>query len=204
LEGIEFIKYEDEKLLNEPFYISSFEAGFGVGAIIDVNGTLLVPPRCVSCQGKAYRLHEDSIYPWDGFHIEYKKVTESFGTNEQNGKKVFLFDPNQYLGSGSTSTPYPAPINMSWRSGNLLSEQAYAKDLNTMKLISESSKRYNSYSFFPITTNGFIIKKVLECPEITGVSTAFYDQDFTGIGLLPVAVDRTGILSQKTILYPSK
>ena len=188
-----YITYENALLLDEPFYISTIETGKGIGA-----GNSGVCGEIVC--GATYILGENNVYAWDGFHIEYPKVTESFGLNGTNGKKVYQYEPNSFVGGPITNSPYPSTLNLSWRSGNLLSNETYRKDVSIFTKLEDMTKIYFPLNIFPITQNGVKIGRKLSCPlgepESTSIPNTYYHS-----GLQPVFSDRYAVNSETSNYY---
>jgi hypothetical protein len=184
------ISYENSNLLDVPFYVSTFETGFGFGGTSNV---------CASC-GTTYVVSENNVYAWDGFHVEYRKVNELIGANGTNGKQIHNYDANYFVGGPLTNNPYPYAQNLSWRSGNLLTDETYKKEVGIFKLLEDMSKTYTPQSFFPITKNGVKIGRNLVCPSGTGESVSMVNSFFNS-ALLPVFSDRFAISSETSNYY---
>ena len=187
------IIYENASLLDIPFYVSEIETGKSGGGGLNT---------CTSC-GTTYILGENNIYGWDGFHVQYLKVTEtaqSYNSQTYNGKKVFTFDGNYYVGAAQSQNPYPATQNLNWRTGNVLQEETYKSvPPSSFELLRQATKTYVESPFYPITTNGYKIGKKLSCPS--GTTSQQDASVFYSAGLVPVFSDRFGIATETEADY---
>lgn len=183
-----YITYQQANLLDMPFYISAIESGKGSGGALN---------PCVFC-GNKYFLGENNVYNWDGFHLEYKKVTESYGVNAQNGKKIYNYDGNYFVGGPLGVSPYPSSFNLNWRSGNLTNQETYSNN-SGFSLVHKLSNTYTPTNFYPITKNGLKIGKKQTCPNGTTISPI--DNLYYNYAIMPVFTDKYATATTTNIEY---
>lgn len=185
------ITYEQANLLAVPYYITSVEAGLSDQADWPT-------ASCTSC-GTRYFISENNVYNWDGYQIEYRKVTETYGSAGENGKKVYTFKGNYHEGSKVSEPPYAPNVNLNWRSGNLEKEQTYEKTGFAYTLAKELTNVYNNPTTVPITRYGFKVGRIMTCAQ-NAFSSGFNYNYFTYI-LTPVFTDHYKLESTTTIEY---
>ncbi|WP_259014622.1 hypothetical protein [Emticicia fluvialis] len=182
------ITYEQAKLWAEPYYISEIE----VGKLSNSTGP------CTSC-GKKYIVSDNILYNWDGYQVEYRKVTETYGGTGENGKKVYEYISNFYAGDPIEVPPHAATVNLNWRSGNLKKEQTYERTGLTYTLAQESTNTYNTTPIYPITRYGFKAGRIMACDQQALSSSEVYNY-FTHVRT-PVFTDQYKLESTTTAEY---
>ncbi len=183
-----YITYEQAALLAEPYYISSIEAGRAFGGGLN---------PCFSC-GTKYFLGENNVYNWDGFHVEYLRVNELHGLNGINGKKIFNYTGNYFVGGPMQSSPFPSTFNLSWRSGNLANQETFDKN-DSFSLVQKIIQTYTPETYFPIVKNGLKVGKKLTCPNGTTLQPT--DDIHYNYAIIPVITDKYGIANTSNIEY---
>ena len=158
------ITYEQANLLAEPYYVTEIESGLISGPGLDA--------PCEYC-GKRYFVSDNNVYNWDGYQIEYRKVTETYGSTGGNGKKIYEYDTNAFVGGPVSAPPHAATVNITWRSGNLLKEQTYEK--NSLTPAKELINTYNTSTIYPISRTGFKAGRVRDCVQETRSSLHSYN-----------------------------
>nr|WP_295865846.1 hypothetical protein [uncultured Chitinophaga sp.] len=116
---------------------------------------------CASC-GLVSTVHDESVIPGGGSHIEYQYVTEyDSSQNKQLGKteSTFLLSSNV---AGSYVQPYVAPVNTSWRAGMLLNQKIYKTDAGGFQLVQEIQNDYAISSRLSLL-NGIKLDYALYC-----------------------------------------
>ncbi|WP_026995308.1 hypothetical protein [Flectobacillus major] len=183
--------YENANLLDIPFYVSTIQTGKGIGSEGGLCGQIIC--------GTTYILGENNVHAWDGFHVEYLKVTENHGANGNNGKKIYRYEPNVFVGGPIATSPYPSTFNLNWRSGNLLIDETYRNESSVFTIMQEVQKNYTPLTIFPITQNGIKIGRKLTCPS-GSYATSNPDLYFN-TALQPVFSDKFAISSETSKYY---
>ncbi|MVM41090.1 hypothetical protein GO730_30910 [Spirosoma sp. HMF3257] len=175
------ITYNQATLLNKPDYITTRETPSTTGQL----------SACFSL-GHTNVVNERTIYNWDGFHVSYRQVTESFGQGGINGQKTYTFDDVYYLGVSFDQAPYPPAQNIPWRTANLLTENSYRKNPDSsFELVAKSGTSYTS-GRLSATANGKKIERILACPTNSGVNEQSPNTYFNSI-TVPVFSDQFGV-----------
>ena len=186
------ISYEQANLLAVPYYVTAIESGLPSKAPHWPTGP------CTSC-GSRYFISENNVRNWDGYQIEYRKVTETYGSAGENGKKVYVFKGNSFVGTQISEPPHAASINLIWRSGNLEKEQTYEKTGSAYTLSNEVTNVYNNPTTVPITRYGFKAGRTMACTQ-TDISSGFSYNYFTHV-ITPVFSDSYKLESTTTAEY---
>lgn len=183
------ITYEQANLLAIPYYVTAIESGL-------LNSAPYPTAPCTSC-GSRYFVSENNVYNWDGYQIEYRKVTETYGAAGENGKKVYEFNGNSYVGGPVSATPHAATVNLNWRSGNLAKEQTFEKDASTP--VKELTNTYSALAIYPLTQYGFKAGRTMACAQ-EAISSGFSYDYFTHV-ITPVFSDRYNLQSSTITEY---
>ncbi len=185
------ITYEQANLLAVPYYVSSVESGLLSSAPIPTG-------PCTSC-GTKYFVSDNNIHNWDGYQIEYRKVTETYGNAGAQGKKIYEFSGNFHSGPSPSEPPYAATVNLSWRSGNLLKDQTYERNTAPYSLLKETSNTYNPVAIIPITRYGFKAGRIMTCQQ--EAFAAGFDYNYFTHLITPVFSDFYHLKSSTTTEY---
>lgn len=185
------ITYEQANLLAVPYYVTSIESSTPSTATFPTG-------PCTAC-GTRYFISENNVYNWDGYQIEYRKVTETYGNTGANGKKVYEYNASVAAGDPVINPPHAATVNLSWRSGNLAKEQTYEKTVSTYTLAQELTNTYSLLSLASTTHNGFKAGRSMDCQQ-QAVSSGF-SYNYFNKSLTPVFTDYYNLQADTTTEY---
>lgn len=147
--------------------------------------SLVVNPNaqltCYEC-GNLYTIHDESVVPAAGSHIEYAFVTEyDSSENKLLGKIENRFLTSQNI-AGSYGQPFVAPVNTSWRGGLLANQKIYkGEDKDHFELVREINNEYTINSGLHMV-NGIKLDYGAYCSASVGriinqsLSTLFTEQ----------------------------
>lgn len=118
--SIRKFSYSEDTLTQMPKYVDT------QGAVAEPNPVEPNLPHTIS--DIYYTIGNRNLTPQLGFHITYKKVTEYFGEDGENGKNVYYYYGQAEIGSEYASTfPYPSAMPLSWRHNDLRRQEVYKK-----------------------------------------------------------------------------
>jgi YD repeat-containing protein len=153
---------------NIPNYLSRSEVGVTAGFT-----------SCVDC-GTEYKIHGEPVVPYVGSTVEYGHVTELYDTSGRGGKVEHYYVTSADIGGSISGQPFVAPINTTWRAGQVAAENVYKYAGGTYTLVqSQNNDYYISDRLRP--TNGIKVEYSRYCTASnpterihrTGLATLF-------------------------------
>jgi len=96
---------------------------------------------CLLCTSE-YAIHDENVRPVAGNNIEYAYVTEYDDSLGINGKTENVFMTSTNEGGSLYGEPFVAPLNTSWRTGNLIYQKKYKYQEGVYALIDSTVHGY--------------------------------------------------------------